>query len=282
MTIKHLDTSSHSSGSDSSSSDSSPSAYVSAEDVLLQKHLVLLSMDASSEAGARTAGHGEEIANTPLFTAAVSVAASSAAGPAFPQHSLLAGILTPRDGDEPSTAAPASSPDELSHDESAGRVASPAGDPRIFLNVNAPWSAFICGSQGSGKSHTLSCMLESCLLASPELGNKLPHPLAGVVFHYDKHSSLTSSICEAAYLCSSGIPVRVLVPESNKTKLQSAYDRMKLPGGTRKPVVQVLKFKEKHINVERMMSLMSVSSGDHKPLYIEVSCGEGRAITSCH
>jgi len=33
----------------------------------------------------------------------------------------------------------------------------------IFLNTNAPWSAFICGSQGSGKSYTLSCMLENLL-----------------------------------------------------------------------------------------------------------------------
>jgi pantothenate kinase-related protein Tda10 len=42
-------------------------------------------------------------------------------------------------------------------------------DP-VFLNVNSPWSMFICGSQGSGKSHALSCVLESCLLSSPDLG----------------------------------------------------------------------------------------------------------------
>ncbi len=32
-------------------------------------------------------------------------------------------------------------------------------DPRLFLNTNIPFSAFICGLQGSGKSHTLSCIL---------------------------------------------------------------------------------------------------------------------------
>ena len=32
-------------------------------------------------------------------------------------------------------------------------------DPRFFLNCNVPWSAFICGVQGSGKSHTLSCLI---------------------------------------------------------------------------------------------------------------------------
>ena len=32
-------------------------------------------------------------------------------------------------------------------------------DPRLFLNTNVPFSAFICGLQGSGKSHTISCLL---------------------------------------------------------------------------------------------------------------------------
>jgi hypothetical protein len=33
------------------------------------------------------------------------------------------------------------------------------GDDRIFVNTNIPFSAFICGVQGSGKSHTTSCLL---------------------------------------------------------------------------------------------------------------------------
>lgn len=32
-------------------------------------------------------------------------------------------------------------------------------DPRIFVNTNIPFSAFICGVQGSGKSHTTSCLI---------------------------------------------------------------------------------------------------------------------------
>jgi len=32
-------------------------------------------------------------------------------------------------------------------------------DPRIFLNSNVPTSFFVCGLQGSGKSHTLSTLL---------------------------------------------------------------------------------------------------------------------------
>ena len=30
---------------------------------------------------------------------------------------------------------------------------------RMFLNTNIPFSAFICGVQGSGKSHTTSCLI---------------------------------------------------------------------------------------------------------------------------
>lgn len=34
-----------------------------------------------------------------------------------------------------------------------------AADRRVFLNTNYPASFFICGLQGSGKSHTTSCIL---------------------------------------------------------------------------------------------------------------------------
>ena len=145
-------------------------------------------------------------------------------------------------------------------------------DHRIFLNVNAPWSAFICGSQGSGKSHTLSCMLENCLIPS-RLG-KLPRPLAGMIFHYDRYSSYTSGqLCEAAYLCSADIPVRVLVSPTNFKTMQQLYSN--LPGLEQdavKPEVTPLRFQGSHLNVERIMSLMSVSGKEGPtPLYIEVT-----------
>ncbi|KAH9469508.1 hypothetical protein Pst134EA_006800 [Puccinia striiformis f. sp. tritici] len=37
-------------------------------------------------------------------------------------------------------------------------------DPRLYLNVNTPFSALICGIQGSGKSHSASVILEGCSL----------------------------------------------------------------------------------------------------------------------
>jgi hypothetical protein len=74
-------------------------------------------------------------------------------------------------------------------------------DPRIFFNIAAPSSAFICGSQGSGKSHTLSCLLEHCLMQSDV--SILKKPLSGLVFHYDTFTSDVRGIpCEAVYLSS--------------------------------------------------------------------------------
>ncbi|KAF1946555.1 hypothetical protein EJ02DRAFT_493622, partial [Clathrospora elynae] len=90
----------------------------------------------------------------------------------------------------------------------------------VLLNTNSPWSAFLCGSQGSGKSHALSCMLEDCLLVDPNIGQN-PLPLAGIVFHYDR--SQGSDVCEAAYLCSS-VPTKVLVSASNYGRLKGQYE----------------------------------------------------------
>lgn len=146
------------------------------------------------------------------------------------------------------------------------------GDPRVFLNINTPWSAFICGSQGSGKSHTLSCMLENCLIPS-KLG-QLSSPLTALVFHYDVFTSYTSSqVCEAAYLCSSGIPVRVLVSPTNYWRMKRAYEN--LPGlapDAPRPEVSPMKFQDKHLDATKMMTMMAVNHQEESvPLYIEVS-----------
>lgn len=40
------------------------------------------------------------------------------------------------------------------------------GNQKISQNTNVPFSAFICGVQGSGKSHTTACMLENAFIPS--------------------------------------------------------------------------------------------------------------------
>ena len=156
--------------------------------------------------------------------------------------------------------------------ESDTEPARVGDDVRLFLNTNTPWSAFICGSQGSGKSHTLSVMLENALM--PSTLGKLPRPLAAIVFHYDRFTSYASNqICESAYLCSAGIPVKVLVSPTNYWHMKAAYQNLPgLPAHAAKPEVVPLLFNERHLDVSRMMNLMCVSEKDGPmPLYIEVS-----------
>ena len=147
-------------------------------------------------------------------------------------------------------------------------------DSRLFVNMNAPWSAFICGSQGSGKSHTLSCMLEAAL--KPSRLGPLPRSLCGMVFHYDKFTGFAASqICEAASLASTGVPVTILVSSSNFYRMKRMYGNMlKLPPKASKPVVAPLLLEEKQLNIERMMKLMAVDEKEGKiSLYMEVSDG---------
>lgn len=88
-------------------------------------------------------------------------------------------------------------------------------DKRLFFNVTAPSSIFICGSQGSGKSHTLSCLLENCL--TPSDAAVLPRPLSAILFHYDTFiSDDGGSPCEAAFLSSlPRVRVRVVCAPTN-------------------------------------------------------------------
>ncbi|KPM44128.1 hypothetical protein AK830_g2417 [Neonectria ditissima] len=139
-------------------------------------------------------------------------------------------------------------------------------DPRIFFNVAAPTSMFICGSQGSGKSHTTSVLLENCLI--PCQANQLPHPLTGLVFHYDTFSSDTGGLpCEAACLSSHDlVDVRVLCPPTNIGHIKRIYKH--LPN----VVVEELRINQSDLNTKRMLDLMAVSSiqGSGMPLYLHV------------
>lgn len=147
----------------------------------------------------------QDVTTAPIFFMPVLKHAEAAAvaavdsSPVFPQYGLLAGV----------TEGALNEPKSEDGDKSS------IHDPRIFFNVAAPSSTFICGSQGSGKSHTLSCLLENCLISSD--ANKLPRPLTGLVFHYDTFiSDGGGSPCEAAYLSSDpSIKVRVLCSPTN-------------------------------------------------------------------
>ncbi|KAJ2998735.1 hypothetical protein NUW58_g228 [Xylaria curta] len=182
-----------------------------------------------------------EINTAPLFTYPVlqharSIATEASETP-FPQYGLLAGDVQ--------------------------SLQTSLTDPRIFYNVATPSSVFICGSQGSGKSHTLSCILENCLIPSYTLGC-LPRPLTGIVFHYDDYSSDSRvTPCEAAYLGSNpAISVRVLCSRTNIRAIEKSY------GELGNVTVEALSLDQEDLNTKRMLELMAFDRA--QPLYAQV------------
>jgi flagellar biosynthesis GTPase FlhF len=151
-------------------------------------------------------------------------------------------------------------------------TSAPPMNRLILTNTTIPWSAFICGSQGAGKSHTLCCLLENSLISSKVIG-VLPYPLAGIVMHYDKYTNYSiTQVCEAAYLCSSGIPVTVLVSPSNIWAMTRLYTNLPgLPHNMPRPKVLPLYLAEDQLNVARILKLMAFNAESKQvPLYMEV------------
>lgn len=156
----------------------------------------------------------DEVRSAPIFTEAVRRHAAAAAAakhgkPAFSQHGLLGGDVAKLGS--------------VMHARSS--AVPPDCDPRIYQNVAAPASVFVCGSQGSGKSHTLSCLLENCLIASEV--SCLPRPLTAIAFHYDTFTSDAGGApCEAAHLSSHpAVTVRVLCPPTNLLQMRVSADQ---------------------------------------------------------
>lgn len=76
-----------------------------------------------------------------------------------------------------------------------------ASGENVFLNTHEPFCLAAVGVQGAGKSHTMSVVLESCLLPLPlPCGQeivRLQRPMASLVLHYDQNAA---SVCEATGL----------------------------------------------------------------------------------
>ncbi|KAH7555666.1 hypothetical protein BM1_07289 [Bipolaris maydis] len=135
-------------------------------------------------------------------------------------------------------------------------------DRRLFFNVTTPSSIFICGSQGSGKSHTLSCLLENCLADSD--ATILPRPLSALLFHYDTFiSDDGGSPCEAAFLASlSGVQVRVVCAPTNIRTIQRTYQHLNVN-------VEPLQIDSYDLNTKRILDLMAVKPEEGSiPLYV--------------
>ncbi|KAF1962516.1 hypothetical protein CC80DRAFT_522292 [Byssothecium circinans] len=142
----------------------------------------------------------------------------------------------------------------------------------LFINTNTPFSAFICGVQGSGKSHTTACIMENALIPSKNLG-KLQNPLSALVFSYGHFSGDGSgySVSEAAFLAAphpkmpGGAHVKkvnVLVSPSNFVRISKLY--LRIPNVTVSP----FKLKPWNLDIDVMLTLMNVSESGEPPLYM--------------
>ncbi|PNS15287.1 hypothetical protein CAC42_5458 [Sphaceloma murrayae] len=148
----------------------------------------------------------------------------------------------------------------------SGKSSRICPDQPILLNTNVPSSAFICGSQGSGKSYTLSCMLENYLLADSRLG-RVGEPMAALVFNYNPDGDAAAA--EVAYLASLGVSVNILVSQSNFRARRSAYKQ--LPGAANHLTISPLLLHDSHLSIERMHRLMAFTDKSNSvPLYMFV------------
>jgi hypothetical protein len=141
---------------------------------------------------------------------------------------------------------------------------------QLFLNTNVPVSTFICGVQGSGKSHTTSCILENAVIPSPHLG-QLQKPVSTLVFNYGEWSSGGAgfNISEATFLAAPSTVhpghrvkrVTVLTSPSNLA-IKKLYLRY--------PNVRIIPFKlkAKTLDISALSTLMAVDEKSSVPLYM--------------
>lgn len=141
---------------------------------------------------------------------------------------------------------------------------------QLFLNTNVPFSTFICGVQGSGKSHTTSCFLENALLPSADIGT-LQNPVSTLIFSYGEWGSGGAgfSISEATFLGGShpDFPgshvkeVTVLYSPSNAA-IKKLYERL--------PNVRMVPFQLKAhtLDIAALHTLMAVDEKSTMPLYM--------------
>ncbi|ETW84550.1 hypothetical protein HETIRDRAFT_473230 [Heterobasidion irregulare TC 32-1] len=146
---------------------------------------------------------------------------------------------------------------------------SPPTDRRLYVNTNAPFSAVVCGVQGSGKSHTVSVLLESMFIPNCPATGELKKPLSGLVLHFGETGS-SSRPCEVAFLGASqyrGVQppdIRVYVSPSSLNRMTALY----APLGKRVQV-EPLYLSESELDASAFLSMMAIGSSEAAPLYIQ-------------
>jgi hypothetical protein len=142
-------------------------------------------------------------------------------------------------------------------------------NPQLYVNTNAPFSAVVCGVQGSGKSHTVSLLLESMFIPNMRCTGTLQKPLSGLVLHFGEGGP-SSRPSEAAWISTSHIhgvqapSVKVYVSRSSLKTMRAIY--APLGDGV---TVEPLFFSQDELDAQAFLSMMAVGSSESAPLYIQ-------------
>ena len=152
----------------------------------------------------------------------------------------------------------------------------------VYLNTHEPFCFATVGTQGAGKSHTLACVIESCLIPMPLPAGRevvrLQNPMAALVLHYEQNES---SICEATGLIS---PLRslekALLPAGGAAPIIPALPREKMivlvsPSYYRQRkafygdycIVKPLLFKWASLSADHIKKIMRINESDTQ-LYV--------------
>jgi hypothetical protein len=133
------------------------------------------------------------------------------------------------------------------------------------------------GVQGGGKSHTMACLLEACLVPFPEAGVvRLRQPMSTLVLHYDQN---VTSVCEATGLISPlpsisrilpGGPAagpRCLPREKMVVLVSPSYWRQRKAFYGDYCVVRPLLFRWATLTADHIKRIMRIKDGDSQ-LYV--------------
>ncbi|OBZ76112.1 hypothetical protein A0H81_03802 [Grifola frondosa] len=190
-----------------------------------------------------------ELRTAPILTRDAYLAAGGHRS--FPQRGVLGSILAV-------------------YDKSGSNTGNVPDGSRIYVNTNAPFSALVCGVQGSGKSHTVAVLLEDMLIPNQRKIGTLKKPLSGLVLHFGEGGPY-SQPSEAAWVGVPGLGVlsppkiRVYVSASSLNTMRAVY----APFGAN-VTVEPLLFRESELDAQAFLSMMAVGSSDSVPLYMQI------------
>ena len=162
-----------------------------------------------------------------------------------------------------------------------GGVLLPPGeddrDRSAYLNTHEPFCFVTVGVQGAGKSHTLACALEGCLVPFRQMDVvRLEAPMTSLVLHYDTSAA---SVCEATGLVSPAPdlarllkdlgagPAPCVPPERAVILVSPSYLKQRRKFYGTYCAVQPLLLRWRALTADHIKRIMRIKDGDNQ-LYV--------------